>query len=176
MRSREFAGKLASQVFFQLMGVPQDAWDLVDNWVRTALDGHRATMLPQLRAKGGTTTFAMRAYFRALQEVRIKTAPNSILAGMQAATGCPASHVKMDADEAMNTAVHMALGGYLSTEFLDRNGHLQPASPSRPVATVAAREVADAAGHRRDAALRRTVPAGRSLGERQEREGRSHRS
>jgi cytochrome P450 len=118
----EFAGKLASQVFFQLMGVPQDAWDLVDNWVRTALDGHRATMLPQLRAKGGTTTFAMRAYFRALQDGASKTAPNSILAGMQAATGCPASHVKMDPDEAMNTAVHMALGGYLSTEFLIGTG------------------------------------------------------
>ena len=118
----EFAGKLASQVFFQLMGVPQDAWDLVDNWVRTALDGHRATMLPQLRAKGGTTTFAMRAYFRALQEGASKTAPNSILAGMQAATGCPASNVKMDPDEAMNTAVHMALGGYLSTEFLIGTG------------------------------------------------------
>jgi len=117
----EFAGQLASQVFFRLMGVPQDAWELVDKWVRKALDGHRETMLPPLRAEGGTTTFALRTYFRALQESP-NLASNSILAGMKAATACPYSNVKMDPDEAMNTALHMALGGYLSTEFLIGTG------------------------------------------------------
>ncbi|HVO06285.1 MAG TPA: cytochrome P450 [Burkholderiaceae bacterium] len=125
-----YAGPLASQVFFQVMGVPPGKdgveWAVVDGWIRAALDAHRATMPTPQRLPGATAGFAMRTYFMALGDAAAaagdRTAATSIIAGIHRHTGCPASKTQLDPVEAMNTAVHFALGGYLSTQFLIGSG------------------------------------------------------
>ena len=127
-----YAGPLASQVFFQVMGVPRGPmntnveWAVVDGWIRAALDAHRETMLPPQRVPGATAGLAMRSYFMALGDAAAQasdyTTATSIIAGMRRRTGYPASKTQLDPVEAMNTAVHFALGGYLSTQFLIGSG------------------------------------------------------
>lgn len=132
-----FAGLLAAQVFFQIMGVPPGdekgtEHRVVDSWIRSALASHDKTVNPLVRAAGGTAAMAMRTYFLALgreaaaadkaaaEEKIASTRETSIIAGMRRLTGTPAG--QLSEDESTNTAVNMALGGYLSTEFLIGTG------------------------------------------------------
>jgi cytochrome P450 len=121
---KDFAGPLASRVFFKVMGVPELGQRAVDQWVRTALDAHRKTMPDLERLRGGSAQLAMQTYFLGLVNAPADpdTIPNSILAGMRQRTGCPAAKDVLQYDESMNTALHMALGGYLSTQFLIGSG------------------------------------------------------
>lgn len=125
-----YAGPLAMQVFVQVMGVPAgDAkgteWFVVDNWIRTALRSHDKGLQPLQRLPGGSAAMAMRTYFAALGRetaaAASTTQATSIMAGMQRNVASKSSG-RMSEDEATNTAVHMALGGYLSTEFLIGSG------------------------------------------------------
>lgn len=124
-----YASGLARTVFMECMGIPSGADQVVlDRWVRDALNSHDKALPAQRRVGGATATMAMRAYFLALgKEVAAKDKKadgpaNSILAGMQARTACPKAADRLSTLEAMNTAVHFALGGYLSTEFLIASG------------------------------------------------------
>lgn len=130
---RGYAGLLASQVFFQVMGIPRGPkddieWAVVDGWVRTALEAHRETMPMIQKMAGGNAGLAMRTYLLALGEATAADAnfsnDTSIMAGLRRHTACPASGRQLDPAEAMNTAVHFALGGYLSTQFLIGSGLL----------------------------------------------------
>jgi cytochrome P450 len=124
-----YAGPLAMQVFFQVMGIPagderRTEWLVLDNWIREALKSHDKGLQPLQRLPGGSAAMAMRTYFAALgREVAAvaSTQATSIMAGMQRNVASKSTH-RMSEDEATNTAVHMALGGYLSTEFLVGSG------------------------------------------------------
>lgn len=132
-----YAGPLAMQVFFQVMGVPKGdkegtpeadekrtEWLVVNNWIREALKSHDKGLQPAQRLPGGSASMAMRTYFLALGReaaARASTDATSIMAGMQRNVASK-SETRMSEDESVNTAVHMALGGYLSTEFLIGSG------------------------------------------------------
>jgi cytochrome P450 len=125
-----YAGPLAMQVFFQVMGVPvgddQDTeWFVVDSWIRQALSSHDKGLQPMQRLPGGSAAMAMRTYFAALGReaaaANTSTQATSIMAGMQRNVASK-SPMRMSEDEATNTALQMALGGYLSTEFLIGSG------------------------------------------------------
>lgn len=142
---RDYAAPLTTQVFMDMMGLDRSQWETVDRWVRSALDGHHDGADPALRAAGATSAMAMRAYFHALllgdpgpkvdgvsPPLVEKTAGGQcpLLHGIRALTqglegGCPhagAIEHPLSIDEAMQTALHFALGGYLSTEFLIGTG------------------------------------------------------
>ena len=144
-----FAQPLPQHVFMQLFDLPRDAALLaaaaqtgdaraasgladqrvVDQWARSMLAGNDRTAAPGERLAGATASLAMRAYFAAQLALR-RVAPGAaprLLDGLAART-CPVhgafdgSAGQVHAEEAMNTAAHFALGGYLSTEFLIVNG------------------------------------------------------
>lgn len=133
---RDYAAKLASTVFMSLLGIPspdegpQHAVErlIVDGWLRLMLARHDKTLHPLLRAEGGTAGMALRSYLQLrAAELRDVTGDASILAGI-ARRVVPRDQQpgngEMSPDEALNTAAHFALGGYLSTEFLIGSGVL----------------------------------------------------
>ncbi|HEU5297394.1 MAG TPA: cytochrome P450 [Burkholderiaceae bacterium] len=122
-----YAGPLASEVFFDVMGIAIGSESfVVDHWIRDALRSHDKMLRDDLRAQGGTTTMALRTYLLALGREAARAAnPNktssgarTMMAGIQDAVASDG----LSQDEATNTAVNMALGGYLSTEFLIGSG------------------------------------------------------
>jgi len=122
----ELAARLPTLVFMELMGIPEpDRW-VVDAWTRAALRSHSKLTPPTERLAGATATMALRAYFFALaRECPVKSTPwgtPTLVASMGKQTGCPVSASAMSPDEVMSTSVHLALGGYLSTEFLLATG------------------------------------------------------
>ncbi len=126
----DFAKKLAMPLFMRIMGVPKGTDDfreqmVLDSWTRSTLASHDKALPPAQRLTGATASMAMRAYFLALGKELAnggKGMDTTIMAGMQSRTGCPAAGGQITTFEAMNTAVHFALGGYLSTEFLIASG------------------------------------------------------
>ena len=121
----EFAAPLTSHVFMEAMGIPLDAHGaerrLVDTWVRAALDGHDKAASKELRGNGLTASLALRAYFSALEKCPVQGVTQStIMDAIRGNTG--ARGAKLTSDEAMNTALHFALGGFLSTQFLITTG------------------------------------------------------
>jgi len=112
----QLARPLPMRVFMKLMGVPDTDRDVVDRWVMAALVAHDEQAYLDVRFAGATATMALRAYFLALAMETAKKRPDepTVMAGMLKA--------KMNPHEVMNTAVHFALGGYLSTEFLITTG------------------------------------------------------
>ena len=124
---KDYAGPLASHVFFHLMGIGGGTESLVvDLWIRQAMHSHDKGLRDDQRIGGATATLALRTYLQALgREVARGAGPaaagdvRTIMAGIQASVASPNG---MNPDEATNTALHMALGGYLSTEFLIGSG------------------------------------------------------
>lgn len=138
---RDVAAKLATTVFMALLGIPapdlaKPAKDdrhraeiaVVDGWLRLMLGRHDKTLHPLLRAEGATAGMALRSYLQLRgQELNGAQDDASILAGIArhvAPRGQEPGAGEMSADEALNTAAHFALGGYLSTEFLIGSGVL----------------------------------------------------
>lgn len=140
----EFASKLASGVFMDIMGIPltdPDVEDrgsdserkeavglerkIVDGWIRTTLYANDKALPKEQRLKGATARMALYTYLHALGKeaghAGSGDAP-TLLAGIQRYTGCPAAERQLSPEESANTAVHFALGGYLSTEFLIASG------------------------------------------------------
>ena len=133
---RDYAAKLATTVFMALLGIPGPEQGpahaverlIVDGWLRLMLARHDKTLHPLLRAEGATASMALRTYLQLRgNELRDEKDDGSILAGIaQRITGpgkAPGSD-ELSPDEAINTAAHFALGGYLSTEFLIGSGIL----------------------------------------------------
>ena len=137
----EYAAPLTMHVFMDMMGLPREHWAGVDGWVRSALAGHDIAIDPRVRFDGGTSTMALRAYFQGLGlgGVEAATAAGDVplMCGIRALTDAPwgtATKCPFDAaeapqakppltlTEAIQTALHFALGGYLSTEFLITTG------------------------------------------------------
>lgn len=128
------AKPLAMQVFMEVMGIPQEPFPddgrpgrgddrLVDGLVGAALAARDPALPAMQRAAGAVATLALRTYLHARRaETALRQdSPGTILALMNPHVACPAAD-KLDADEAMNTAAHFALGGYLSTQFLIGSG------------------------------------------------------
>jgi cytochrome P450/deferrochelatase/peroxidase EfeB len=122
----EFAAPLTSQVFMDVMGIPLDPQGaerrLVDGWVRAALAGHDKAAPQELRVGGLTASMALRAYFNALGQCPVGGESHPSLMDAIRNNTLGAGGAKLTADEAMNTALHFALGGYLSTQFLITTG------------------------------------------------------
>jgi cytochrome P450/deferrochelatase/peroxidase EfeB len=131
----DFAAEVPMRVFMKVMGIPsptaQQAASEVpdsfvfDRWNRATLEAHDPSAPLPTRIAGGTSNLALRAYLLAhALETPLATPVGclSLMGGMKAHTGCPASATTMSPFEAMNTAAHFALGGYLSTEFLLSTG------------------------------------------------------
>jgi hypothetical protein len=132
----DYAAKLAATVGLALLGIPAPEEGpkhaaerlIVDGWLRTMLARHDKTLHPLLRAEGATAGMALRSYLQLrAAELRDVAGDTSILAGIArrvAPRGRKPGAGKMSPDEALNTAAHFALGGYLSTEFLIGSGVL----------------------------------------------------
>lgn len=124
---KDYAGPLASQVFFQIMGITMGSESfVVDHWIREAMRSHDKGLRPDQRLSGGTSTLALRTHLLALgREAARGAGPSAasnartIIAGIQDSV---IAQNGMNQDEATNTAVQMAFGGYLSTEFLIGSG------------------------------------------------------
>ncbi|HRO59501.1 MAG TPA: cytochrome P450 [Burkholderiaceae bacterium] len=131
-----FASKLASAVYMDVMGIPPEGTEAssqeidderktVDRWIRTTLHANDKALPKEQRAPGATTRMALYTYLHALGKEAGQSGPSErpkLLAAIQQRTGCPASALRLSPEEAANTAVHFALGGYLSTEFLIASG------------------------------------------------------
>jgi len=121
-----YAGPLASEVFFDVMGIGMGLESfVVDQWIRAAMRSHDKSLRDDQRLPGGTATMALRSYLQGLGREVARGAGaaassdlHTMMAGIQAAV---ASN-DLGSDEATNTALNMALGGYLSTEFLIGSG------------------------------------------------------
>jgi cytochrome P450/deferrochelatase/peroxidase EfeB len=124
---QDYARPLALRAFTAIFGIPLVHEPVVANWVNLALAANNKAADPATRGQGFTARMALGAYFQAMR--RAKTCPmgqpdlfNQMRARADAErTGnkddlCPA--------EFQQTAVHFALGGYLSTEFLIATGTL----------------------------------------------------
>ncbi len=139
----DYAAPLCTRVFMDMMGIPRDHWEGLDAWVRAALNGHDEGAAPAMRMQGGTASLAMRGYFNALGmngfEKTTAAGAVPLMGGIAALTntGCPRRAQgpsetekapirddELSVTEATQTAVHFALGGYLSTEFLIATGVL----------------------------------------------------
>ena len=162
-------------------GDPRDHWEGLDAWVRAALNGHDEGAAPAMRMQGGTASLAMRGYFNALGmngfEKTTAAGAVPLMGGIAALTNtrcprraqgpsetetAPIRDDELSVTEATQTAVHFALGGYLSTEFLITTG--VSTCCATPTSWTSAREPALMdARCRGDAALRRAVPDGRPL-------------
>ena len=132
----DYAAKLAATVGLALLGIPASEQGpeyraerlIVNGWLRLMLARHDKTLHPLLRAEGGTAGMALRSYLQ-LRAAELRDVPgdDSILAGIArrvAPHGQKPGKGEMSADEAVNTAAHFPLGGYLSTEFLIGSGVL----------------------------------------------------
>jgi cytochrome P450 len=138
----DFAAPLAMHVFLSLLGI--DAPDLkgksdaeleedpvmvertvLDRWLRAMLDGHDKAADKGTLFVGGTAGMAVRSYLeQRIEELRGLGETQSILGfiGKLKKDGGAASADALGTHEAINTAAHFALGGYLSTEFLIGTG------------------------------------------------------
>lgn len=127
---KQFAAKVAGEVFMEIFDLPSGLDRVVaDRWIRSALDAHDKTLPAELRGQGFGASMALRAYLLARgEEVAaslrsgVASRPDSIMADMQRLTACPVGKRQLHPYESMNSAVHFALGGYLSTEFLIASG------------------------------------------------------
>lgn len=143
----DYAAPLAMHVFMSLFGIPapdlnRDPEELakdgsmiervvLDLWLHAMLDGHDKMADRRTRLAGGTASLAVRTYLeQRIEELLDPAEPDhhthqaSILAligRLRTADGKAAPAGLADA-EAVNTAAHFALGGYLSTEFLIGTG------------------------------------------------------
>ncbi|CAN7712989.1 cytochrome P450 [Variovorax sp. LjRoot290] len=131
----QFASRLPTDVFMEVMGIPSDSERLhVEHWARAMLKGHDPDALPQMRSAAGTASLAMHAYFAGVASVQgASDQPCTLMSGMRSQGRCPMSRETGNVDESMkakpmsmdeitNTASHFALGGFLSTEFLITTG------------------------------------------------------
>jgi cytochrome P450/deferrochelatase/peroxidase EfeB len=114
----EYAAPLTTHVFMSL-ALPKaadprtDPRALLDIWVRKALMGHSENAPLAERVEGGSATFALRGWLHAFLQGKLDDA--TVFGAIK---GCPAH----SDDVLTNTALHFALGGYLSTEFLITTG------------------------------------------------------
>ncbi|MBS0449361.1 MAG: cytochrome P450 [Proteobacteria bacterium] len=122
------AHELPKQLFVDIMGTDRsDQGELatLDRWIGAAMRAHDPSASPSERIAGADATFTLRTYFLSLlaeQPRNTSAGGPSIAGGMKQITACPMTSTKMSPCEAMNTAVNLGLGGYLSTEFLIATG------------------------------------------------------
>ncbi len=130
-----YAARLPMQIFMGLMGIPPSDQTVVDVWTRALMQAHSPAAKPEQQLFGATAALALRSYFVALaKEGAVAQTPwgtPTLMRAMAARSGCPMSAGQMAPDEVMNSALHFALGGYLSTEFLLATGvhHLLTGGP-----------------------------------------------
>jgi cytochrome P450/deferrochelatase/peroxidase EfeB len=133
----EWVGSLASvvprEVFMQVMGWPDDPLGLFRGWVRQALDAHDHSADPATQLKGATSGMALRAYFQGLGRGCPVAHGAHGAQGAHGAVPAGGMYGKLQAQVAQGhldplalqeSALHFALGGYLSTEFLLTTGVL----------------------------------------------------
>jgi cytochrome P450 len=132
----DYARPLTTRVFMKLMGIPDTHAEMVDAWVRSAMFAHDKGAEPRVRLEGATSTMALRTYFHALglpcpngspaYEALTPIGTPSLMQDLQEMMDprCPWPGRFKSPHEAMQTALHLALGGYLSTEFLIGTGAL----------------------------------------------------
>jgi len=126
-----FAGVVPRDTFMDVFGIPLADRANVNKWVQRILDGND----PYSGARRLPAALAARAltfYMSGLLQ-RCPAAGGSGLACTMASDDIPVEH-RLDATEAMKTAMHFALGGYLSTQFLLATGMLHLLSGlTRPI-------------------------------------------
>lgn len=120
-----FAATVPRAVFMQVMGWPDDALGIFKGWVNQMLEAHDDSADPLTRLQGGTSGMALRAYFQALGRGGCPAGHGAASAGgmYQHLQGEVAAG-RLDPLALQESALHFALGGYLSTEFLVTTGVL----------------------------------------------------
>lgn len=120
-----FAATVPRAVFMQVMGWPADPQGIFGGWVNQLLEAHDDSADPLLRLKGGTSGMALRAYFQALGRGGCPAGRGTAPArGMYQHLQGEVAAGRLDALALQESALHFALGGYLSTEFLITTGVL----------------------------------------------------
>ncbi len=123
----DFAKRVTRQVFARIFGVPRlHEQGGVGRWVDAALAANdKAAPMPVL-ANGFTSRLALGAYFQALARSCTPGARSMMCLMKQVAEQHPGNPKGvMSTEEVQQTAVHFALGGYLSATFLLTTGIYQ---------------------------------------------------
>ena len=129
---KAYARPLPLAVFAQWMGVPVEMAFFVEKWVDAMMGGRGSAAPPAARLNAGMASNAASMYFRSLIDSHASGAkPSRPRPGTTAAGACPMARAMqgllpntLRPDEAMLTAMHLALGGYESTAFLITTGTL----------------------------------------------------
>jgi cytochrome P450 len=123
-----FALPLPSSVVLQIMGIPQQDWAGIVQWVGAVEMGHDITQPPSIQGTAATCAMALDSYYQALirgtqtSGCPVKAGPGGLLDLMIKDGMGPMP--KMSADDVAATSVNMAVAGYLSTTFLIATGLL----------------------------------------------------
>ncbi|MFN9628846.1 MAG: cytochrome P450 [Cyanobacteriota bacterium] len=116
-----YAMPLPSRVLKTVLGIPDTHWGTVEQWVTMILAGHDYTAPLPTRFQGGTCSFALGGYFRALSRgCPVHADPGRMVDLMVT----EAEGQGMEPDEVQQTALNLAVAGYLSTVFLLATGTL----------------------------------------------------
>lgn len=107
-----YSNRVTRNVFLRMFGLPRLEWDVIGNGIDTVLK-HFDQMLPDLeRAPAGVATAALLAGFAASRGLcLLKPGTQELFCSMDRKTD-------LSEPEFLQTALHFALGGYLSTDFL----------------------------------------------------------
>ncbi|HEV7912250.1 MAG TPA: cytochrome P450, partial [Albitalea sp.] len=119
----DYALPLTAQVFMSVFGIELNHAMGIVGWVNAALEANNKALTPLQKAPGFTARMALAAYFQAQRPGCPMGQPN-MLSQMHTHAEKPLRPDGLSPVEFQQTAVHFALGGFLSTEFLLATGVL----------------------------------------------------
>ena len=117
----DYATPLPAGVLLKVLGIPGRDSQAVSTWVQGALAGHDITAPLGAKGMAGTCALALGAYFQALMRLCPAHAELTGMVPSMATTGLDDG---MSFEEAQQSAVNLAIAGYLSTTFLISTGVL----------------------------------------------------
>ncbi len=114
-----YANRASRNVFMTMFGIPPAEWNHVGALIDTVLNNVSQLLPPAKRTPAGLASTALLGYFWS-KEQKCPAHPSTpeLLCRMQV----DGQSQGMKSDEVTQTALHFALGGYLSTEFLIGTG------------------------------------------------------
>jgi cytochrome P450 len=117
----DYATPLPAGVLLKVLGVPGPDAQAVSMWVGGALAGHDITASAGAKGMAGTCALALGAYVQALMRL---CPAHAELTGMIPSMATAGLATGMTFEEGQQTAVNLAIAGYLSTTFLISTGVL----------------------------------------------------
>lgn len=118
-----YAQSLTAQVFADMFGIPLSQLKPVVGWTNSAMASNNKGLTDLERFPGFTSRLALGGYMQALRP-GCPMGAQHMMSQMRTHAEAPANPMGLSPIEFQQTAVHFALGGYLSTQFLISTGML----------------------------------------------------